>query len=124
MSELDATFKPFETHLNLEKTNSILKESLLRASDGELFLEKNTTESLVFDDSNLRQSALNSRQGFGLRAVSDEKIGFSHSSNITEAAIKEAGTVVRRAIDNNENFKDRKDKSPKGPKSLYLISIF
>ena len=79
MSEIDATFKPFEDYLDFQKTLQILKHATKGTDDGELFLEKRVSESLVFDDQKLRQSSFNMNEGFGIRSVKGEKTGFSHS---------------------------------------------
>ncbi len=97
MSEIDATFKPFEQNLDMQKVLQILRDSTYGADDGELFLEKRITEGLAFDDQKLRQSSFNINEGFGLRTVAGEKIGFSHSSNITEQSIKEAAKIIKIA---------------------------
>ena len=97
MSEIDATFKPFEDHLDFQKTLQILKCATKSADDGELFLEKRVGESLIFDDQKLRQSSFNMNEGFGLRSVKGEKTGFSHSSNINETSIKEASKIIEVA---------------------------
>ena len=97
MSEIDATFKPFEDHLDFQKTLQILKNATKGTDDGELFLEKRVSESLVFDDQKLRQSSFNMNEGFGLRSVKGEKTGFSHSSTISESSIKEASKIVEVA---------------------------
>ena len=94
MSEIDATFKPFENNLNMDNTLQILKDATNGADDGELFLEKRMSESLVFDDQKLKQSSFNISEGFGIRAVTGEKTGFSHSSEINEKSIKEASRII------------------------------
>ena len=39
MSEIDATFKPFEKNLDFKKATTYLKTAINKADDGELFLE-------------------------------------------------------------------------------------
>ena len=97
MSEIDATFKPFEDYLDFQKTLQILKHATKGTDDGELFLEKRVSESLVFDDQKLRQSSFNMNEGFGIRSVKGEKTGFSHSSTISESSIKEASKIIELA---------------------------
>ena len=106
MSEIDATFKPFETKLDMQKTLRILKDTTTGADDGELFIEKNISEGLVFDDKKLRQSSFNINEGFGIRTVTGEKIGFSHSSKITEQSIKEASKTIRLATMDTASHKN------------------
>ena len=53
MSEIDATFKPFEKNLDFKKTLTYLKTAINKADDGELFLERSQNESFLFDDRKL-----------------------------------------------------------------------
>src|SRR6266853_703706 len=50
---------------------------------------------LVFDNGRLKQATYNTDQGFGLRAVKDEAVGYAHSSDISEAALARAADAVR-----------------------------
>lgn len=65
------------------------------ADDGELFLEYRQTEMLVFDNGRLKQATYDTVQGFGLRAVKDEAVGYAHASDLSEAAIERAADAVR-----------------------------
>ena len=94
MSELDATFKPFEKNLDLKKTINFLKTATNKVDDGELFLEKSQNESFLFDDRKLKQSSFNSREGFGIRAVKGERTAYSHSSEINNNKIKNAAESI------------------------------
>ena len=50
---------------------------------------------LVFDNGRLKQATYNTDQGFGLRAVKDEAVGYAHSSDLSEAALARAADAVR-----------------------------
>jgi TldD protein len=65
------------------------------ADDGELFLEYRQSEMLVFDNGRLKQATYDTSQGFGLRAVKDEAIGYAHSSDLSESALARAAEAVR-----------------------------
>src|SRR6266446_4917879 len=65
------------------------------ADDGELDLEYAQSEMLVFDNGRLKQATYNTDQGFGLRAVKDEAVGYAHSSEVSEAALARAADAVR-----------------------------
>src|SRR5438270_4861446 len=65
------------------------------ADDGELFLEYRQSEMLVFDNGRLKQATYDTAQGFGLRAVKDEAVGYAHASDMSEAAIERAADAVR-----------------------------
>src|ERR1700759_4706536 len=72
-----------------------LDHGLARAGDGELFLEYRQSELLVFDNGRLKQATYDTAQGFGLRAVKDEAVGYAHASEVSEGAIARAADAVR-----------------------------
>src|SRR5256885_639685 len=72
-----------------------LARGLEGADDGELYLEYAQSEMLVFDNGRLKQATYNTDQGFGLRAVKDEAVGYAHSSDVSEAALARAADAVR-----------------------------
>ena len=72
-----------------------LARGLEGADDGELFLEYRQTEMLVFDNGRLKQATYDTAQGFGLRAVKDEAVGYAHASDLSDAAIVRAADAVR-----------------------------
>nr|WP_239025195.1 metalloprotease TldD [Rhodoligotrophos defluvii] len=82
------------TDLDRARTERILAGALAGADDGELFLEYNQHETLVFDDGVLRTANFDTGQGFGLRAVSGETTGLAHSSELSEAALRRAAEAV------------------------------
>ena len=75
---------------------SITQDALLGADDGELFLEHSESESLVFDDGQLKNASSNISRGFGLRSVLGEAVAYAHASDISEAALKRAAATVRQ----------------------------
>src|SRR3981189_2956694 len=50
---------------------------------------------LVFDNGRLKQATYNTDQGFGLRAVKDEAVGYAHSSDLSEAALARGADAMR-----------------------------
>ena len=96
MSQTD--FRPFETHLDRDATLSRLRAATDGADDGELFLERARSESLVFDDGRLRSASYDASEGFGLRAVRGEVTGYGHSTEISEAALARATETARLAV--------------------------
>src|SRR6476661_10795289 len=72
-----------------------LARGLEGADDGELFLEYKQSEMLTFDNGRLKQATYDTAQGFGLRAVKDEAVGYAHSSEMSEQAIARAADTVR-----------------------------
>ena len=100
MSDISATDELFydRTGLNRTRVGTIVDDALHGADDGELYLEYRQSESLVFDDGRLKSAAFDTTQGFGLRAVAGEATGYSHSSELSEAAMKRAGSTVRAVL--------------------------
>ena len=80
--------------MDRDRINGIVGNALAGADDGELFLEYRQSESLSYDDGRLRSASFDTTQGFGLRAIADEAIGYSHASELSEAAIKRAAETV------------------------------
>src|SRR5580698_11109107 len=72
-----------------------LDHGLDGADDGELYLEYCQSEMLAFDNGRLKQATYDTSQGFGLRAVKDEAVGYAHASDLSEAAIERAADAVR-----------------------------
>ena len=83
------------TGLDKDKVARIINRGLEGADDGELFLEYKQTEMLVFDNGRLKQATYDTAQGFGLRAVKDEAVGYAHASDLSEAALTRAADAVR-----------------------------
>ncbi|WP_299934801.1 metalloprotease TldD [uncultured Pelagimonas sp.] len=94
----DAPFRPFETHLDLDKSTALLRDALAGAEDGELFLERKRSESLVFDDGRVKTASYDASEGFGLRAVNGEVAGYAHATEISESALKRASETARLAV--------------------------
>ncbi|KUF08779.1 metalloprotease TldD [Pseudoponticoccus marisrubri] len=94
----DAPFRPFETHLDRDRTAAILRDALSGAEDGELFLERRRSETLVFDDGRVRTASYDASEGFGLRAVRGEVAGYAHATELSEAALRRASETARLAV--------------------------
>ena len=81
--------------LDRVRVGRLIGRGLEGADDGELFLEYKQSEMLVFDNGRLKQATYDTNQGFGLRAVKDEAVGYAHASEVSEAAIARAADAVR-----------------------------
>jgi TldD protein len=81
--------------LDQSRLSRILGQGLEGADDGELFLEYRQSEVMVFDNGRLKQATYDTAQGFGLRAVKDEAVGYAHASEVSEEAIRRAADSVR-----------------------------
>lgn len=97
MTNLAATDSLFfeRTDLDLARTETIVKEALNGADDGELFLEYRQSESLAFDDGRLKTASFDTTQGFGLRSIAGEARGYAHAADLSEAALKRAADTVK-----------------------------
>ena len=84
--------------LDFGKTEKIVNESLRKADDGELYLEFKQSESYVYDDKKIKYASTSTDKGFGLRSVKDETSAYSHSSDISETSIKNAGKTVQSIL--------------------------
>ena len=91
-------FRPFETDIDQQRALSILRDAVAGADDGELFLERRRSESLVLDDGRIRSAGFDACEGFGLRAVRGEVAGYAHSTHLTEEAVKRAAATARLAV--------------------------
>ncbi|WP_040489834.1 metalloprotease TldD [Fulvimarina pelagi] len=72
----------------------VLEETLRGADDGELYLEYRESESLAFDNGRLKSGNFGIDQGFGLRAVAGEAVGFAHADEFSLKALKRASDAV------------------------------
>jgi TldD protein len=81
--------------LDRARVGKLIARGLEGADDGELFLEYRQSEILVFDDGRLKQATYDTAQGFGLRAVKEEAVGYAHASDLSEEAIGRAADAVR-----------------------------
>jgi len=97
MSDIAAAEELFFTRTGLDqaRVDRVVGEALNGADDGELFLEYAQSESFVFDDGQLKNASYDTTQGFGLRAVAGETAGYSHSNELSEAALKRAADTVQ-----------------------------
>jgi TldD protein len=76
----------------------LVSQSLKGSDDGELFMEYREAEALVFDNGRLKTGSFNQDQGFGLRAVAGEAIGYAHAGDLSVAALKRASDAVSATL--------------------------
>lgn len=69
-------------------------DALKGADDGELFIEHAQAESLTFDNGRLKGGSFNTDQGFGLRAVAGEAVGYAHAGELSLSALSRAADAV------------------------------
>lgn len=76
------------------KMRSLVAEALSGSDDGELYIEHAQAESLMFDNGRLKGGSFNTEQGFGLRAVAGEAVGYAHAGDLSVSALKRAADAV------------------------------
>lgn len=81
--------------LDPERARAILADALAGADDGELYLERTQNEVLAFDNGRLKTATYDVAQGFGLRAVAGEAVGYAHADDISETALLRAAASVK-----------------------------
>ncbi|WP_273689778.1 metalloprotease TldD [Ketogulonicigenium vulgare] len=94
----DTTFRPFDESLDRDVALAQLRAAVAGADDGELFMERRHSEAMAIDDGTLKTASYDASEGFGLRAVNGETTGYSHSTEISEAAVKRAVSTARLAV--------------------------
>jgi len=80
--------------LDRDQAKAEIVRGLAGADDGEMFLEYRQSEMLVFDNSRLKQATYDTSQGFGLRAVKGDAVGYAHSSDVSVPALIRAADAV------------------------------
>ncbi|MFT6222962.1 MAG: TldD protein [Paracoccaceae bacterium] len=93
-----STFRPFETKIDESTALRVLQEATKGADDGELFMERRKSETLVFDDGRLKNASYDAAEGFGLRAVRGETSGYAHATEISESAMRRAAQTTLLAV--------------------------
>ena len=80
-----------------EDASRTLAEALDGADDGEIFAERSHSEFFMFDDGRLKSASYDSTEGFGLRVVAGESVGYAHASEISASAIRRAAASASLA---------------------------
>merc|ERR1712093_71243 len=80
--------------VNDSSVQKLVKETLHRCDDGELYVEDSLNESFLFDDNVLKNSSFSKSKGFGLRAINSELTGYSHSNNLDLQSLKISAETV------------------------------
>src|SRR5258708_18139913 len=94
MTNLATTSLIDRANLDRDSVRREIARGLQGADDGELFLEYGQTEALMFDNGRLKQATYDTSQGFGLRAVKDDAVGYAHSSDVSLPALIRAADAV------------------------------
>ncbi len=84
-----------DSDLSAAQANRIVDDTLSGSDDGELFVERSSSEALSFDDGRLKTASFNATRGFGLRCVAGEASGFAQSSELSAASLGRASDAVQ-----------------------------
>jgi len=97
MSDLTTIDELFFERAGLDRNSveKIVDDALNGADDGELFLEYCQSEAVSFDDGRIRSASFDTAQGFGLRTIAGEAVGYAHANDLSETAIERAAATVQ-----------------------------
>ncbi|WP_414718369.1 metalloprotease TldD [Thaumasiovibrio subtropicus] len=76
-------------------------------------------ESLVLEDSIIKDGSFNIDRGVGVRAISGEKTGFAYSDQINVAALKQSATAARGIARAGQNQRHQVALSPQSYDEIY-----
>ncbi|RTL52565.1 MAG: metalloprotease TldD [Bradyrhizobiaceae bacterium] len=94
-ADLSATASLIErAGLDRDDVRKEIVRGLAGADDGELFMEYRQSEGLAFDNGRLKQATYDTAQGFGLRAVKNDAVGYAHSSDVSLPALIRSADAV------------------------------
>ena len=91
-----------DSELDPATASKIVNDVINGADDGELYIERGTSEGLTFDDGRLKTASFDSSRGFGLRCVAGETTGFAQSSEISAGALQRSANAVIMAKSGHE----------------------
>ncbi len=106
-------------NLDSKFLSSLVDQTVSPYDDGELFIERMFSENFIYDDNKLKNASFDTDQGFGLRVVNEDKIGFSHSTELSLKAIKNSVKAVKSVKSGSNSYFAL---PPKTNKKLYLDS--
>ena len=87
-----------KSDLSRSEAENIVSETLQKCDDGELYLENSKSESILLDDNKIKNSSYNSDLGFGLRAISNEIVAYSHSNEISKSSLEQSSENLKSTL--------------------------
>lgn len=111
-----------KTEFNKSNVQSIVDDALVKADDGELYLEYSLSEGFSFDDGRLKSVSKNTDGGFGLRSVVGDLSAYAHSNNFDIESLKRASHTVSQIGNGHSGVVA--DGFKKDIKPLYLSQNF
>ena len=76
--------KRIQKHWDNQKVTKKIDQVLERFDDGELFVEEVFSENILFDDNKIKNASYDQDKGFGVRAVENDEVNFTHNSQLTD----------------------------------------
>tara|TARA_Y200000002_G_scaffold359698_2_gene344186 strand:- start:8517 stop:10001 length:1485 start_codon:yes stop_codon:yes gene_type:complete len=97
MSHLDITTDLFyrQAGIDQKRIEGMIGDALHGADDGELYLQYSQSEAITWDDGRIKSASYDTDQGFGVRSVAEDRFGYAHSTELSEAAIARAIETVK-----------------------------
>ncbi len=90
---MDSLIEQFD--IDRAQVETMLKDSVGQAEDGEMFLEYRESEAFVFDNGKLKTGTFDNTNGFGIRAVAGDVAAYAHSGDMSKAGLERACDAVR-----------------------------
>ena len=87
-----------KTDILRKDAENIVSDTLKNCDDGELYLENSKSESIILDDNKIKNSNYKSDLGFGLRAISDDIVAYSHSNEISKNSLKQSSDNLKSTL--------------------------
>ena len=88
-----------ETDIDHSQLPSLLGDMMSPSLDmGEFFFQNNCSESWILENGIVKNGSFSTNKGFGVRAISGEKTGFSFADNISQHALLQASQAARSIV--------------------------
>ena len=87
-----------KSDLSRSEAENIVSDTLKKCDDGELYLENSKSESILLDDNKIKNSSYSSDLGFGLRAISEEIVAYSHSNEISKNSLRQSSENLKSTL--------------------------
>jgi TldD protein len=106
-----------KTDLTRKDAENIISETLNKCDDGELYLEDSKSENILLDDNKIKSSSYSSDLGFGFRAISGEKVAYSHSNEISKDSLNQSSKNLQSTLKSSKGTYNHE--IPKTNKNFY-----
>jgi TldD protein len=88
-----------------ETLQSVLAHMLpADADDGDLYLERSSSESLALEEGRVKHISASTRQGLGARVIKGEVAGHAHTDRLDAAALMHAARSARAIAEGGDNI--------------------